>query len=388
MVNALVPWFCWLLATALAAQEPPVVACRACSNHGSLPCGKHGRLLADEQDPLLRACSVAAACKSCAGSLATDCKTCRNGAVEAELRRRRELAAQWLAARRAALGEIAAADELVHLETAHVRLRFSIRPTTVGKTKLDTHALAHLYARRITALRELFVATLEIPEADRPGPIDVYMFRDAQDHALVGPRVTGIGTSRSTGVKLMGVDSVYSMWQDLRLLPDDEALHRNLVHHATHLLLCNTKPPQVMNNRKCGWLDEGVAHWFEDRITGKCTNFCFEEVLLQPGAGWKNGRWRVPVRQLVDEGKGRPFAELSTLSTDQLTFEDHALSFALVDHLLAVHGGGKLRLLVERAKRDLPMRDALQEVYGTNPLALDATFRQWVKEHYPSVESR
>jgi hypothetical protein len=389
----------WLLVLAcqpgLVAQgeggAAPRVVCRNCESRGCHPCSKHGRpaeLAAEQSAAGILHCSVATACKSCAGALATDCKVCANPAVENDLEHRRQLAQQWLAARQKALPEVADRKELVHLRTAHCALAFSIRPTTVGKQKLDTHALAHLYAERIEALRTLFVQTFEYQPADFAGTLEIYMFRDAQDHSQVGPRVTGIGTSQSTGTKLMGVECVYSMWQDLRQLPDDEALHRNLIHNATHLLLSNAKPEQFLGNRKAGWIDEGVAHWFEDKLTGKCTNFCFEEVLLQPGAGFKGGRWRAPVRRLIDAGQGKPFAELSQLNTDQLTFEDHAIAFAYVDFLLTERGGAKFRDLIALAKRDLPMREALQSVYGWNPLTIEPVFRQWVKDHYSPLDPR
>ena len=387
-------WTClFALVPAAAAQqaEPqaPKVVCRMCESRGTFPCTKHGKQL-DLELPANGAlfCSVAAQCKVCGGSLATDCKTCDNVPAQTELERRRQLAQDWLQARRKALPEVEDRKELVHLSTAHVDLAFSIRPTTIGKTKVETHPLAHLYAQRIEELRTLFLTTFEIPEAELTGKLEIYMFRDAQDHAQVGPRVTGIGTSQSTGVKLMGVECVFSMWQDLRQMPNDEALHRNLVHNVTHLLLSNAKPEQFLGNRKAGWIDEGVAHWFEDKVTGKCTNFCFEEVLLQPGAGFKGGRWRAPVRRMVDAGEDRSFAELSIQNTDQLSFTDHALAFAYVDFLITSQGGAKFRELIKLAKRDQPMREALQAVYGLNPLTIVAPFRQWVKDNYSPLDPR
>jgi hypothetical protein len=379
----------WLLCGVAPAQEPAVVTCRVCNGHGSSACGKHGKLLERELPAHgTQACSVVVECKSCLGALAIDCKTCRNEAVEGELQRRQKLAQDWLQKRRKEIDQVAGDHVLWHLATAHCDLAFSIRPTTIGKEKVDTHPLMHLYGERIEALRALFLQVLEVPDGDLPGRLQIYMFRDQKDHGIIGPRVTGIGTSQSTGVKLMGVDCVYSMWQDLRSMPDDDGLHRNIVHNATHLLLSNMTPAQFLGNRKQGWIDEGVAHWFEDRVTGKCTNFCFEEVLMTPGTGWKNGHWRAPVRKLVDEGKARPFAELSGLNTDQLEFEDHALAFAWVDFLITAHTGPKFRDLIRLVKQDKPTREALQAVYGWNPLTIDAPFQQWVKATYSPLAPR
>src|SRR5262249_40085071 len=152
---------------------------------------------------------------------------------------------------------------------------------------------------------------------------------------------------------------VYCMWHDLRSLNDDEALYRNVIHNVTHLLLSNLKPEYAIFNKGHGWVDEGLAHWFEDKITGKCTNFCYEEVLLQPGASFKGGRWRAPVRHMVDEGRITSFAELATKNTDQLDFPQHAQSFALIDWLLTVHGGPKFKTFLCMLKAGKPTRDAL-----------------------------
>jgi hypothetical protein len=184
----------------------------------------------------------------------------------------------------------------------------------------------------------------------------------------------------------MGSNAVYSMWMDPHSITDDESLHRNVVHNVTHLLLANMTPVMWIGNRKHGWVDEGLAHWFEDKVTGKCTNFCFEEVLLQPGAGFKAGRWRTPVRKLVDAGKIKSFAELSQLNNDQLTFEDHAIAFAYVDFLLQTFGGPKFRDMLRMLKSDKPTRDAMQQCFGLNMLAVDGQFVEWVKAHYSPVE--
>jgi hypothetical protein len=277
---------------------------------------------------------------------------------------------------------------LLHHETPHVDLVFSIKPQTVGKEKLDTHALMHLYGTRIEALRSLYQQQLEVTDKDMPGRLRIYLFKDAHDHGVIGPRETGFGNAGAAGLKQMGPEFVYSMWQDPRSMPDDEALHRNVVHHVTHLLTSQVLPVLFLGNKGHGWIDEGLAHWFEDKVTGRCLNYCFEEVLVLAGTDWKGGRWRTPVRVLVDGGKALPFASLSSLNTDQLTFEGHAFAFAYVDFLMTVHGGAKFRDMVRIVKRGKPVRDALQTVYGWNPLTIEEPFLQWVKATYPPVALR
>ncbi|MBL9078912.1 MAG: hypothetical protein JNL08_15505 [Planctomycetes bacterium] len=376
-----------LLAVASAsAQEPPPAptpSCRSCADRGTLPCGKHGKDLGPEADAAVRLCSVAAECKACGGALAVDCRSCRNGPAEQALAARQQLVHDWLEQRRKAVDDTLGERSLLHLETTHCDLVFGLRALTVGKQKLDPHALMHLYGQRIESLREDFRTLFELTDADLPGRLRVYMFRDQKHHGVIGPRETGLGSASSIGLKQMGPEFVYSMWHDQRSLAADDALHRNIVHNVAHLLLSQMLPVQWIGNRSHGWIDEGLAHWFEDRTNGKCTNYCYEEILTMPGAGWKNGVWRPHVRKLLEDGGLPTFAQLSTRNTDQLTFPEHAAAFAWVDHLLTAHGGARFRDLVRALKAGQATRDALQAVYQLNPLTIEAPFQAWLREHYP-----
>lgn len=372
---------------AVGAQDPAtesVVVCRMCKNLGCKDCSKHGKALALEKVKGIKWCSVVAACKTCEGAVAIDCKKCKNGVVEAELVRRRELVRDWLKQRRARVATAKGVETFLYLETTHFDVTFSLRAATVAKKKLDSHALMHLYGVRLEQLRELFAETLELTDVDLPDRLRVYMFDALQDHGVIGPQETGMGNANSSGIKLMGPEFVYSMHQDRRTMADDEKVHRNIVHNVTHLLLSQTRPMKFLGNRQHGWIDEGVSHWFEDKITGKCTNFCFEEVLLQPGAGFKGGLWRVPVRRAVGSGKAISFAQLSSLNTDQLSFDQHAFAFAFVDFLITGHGGKQFRDFVRLLKDGQATRDALRAIYGWNPLTIDAVFATWVKANYPA----
>ena len=370
-----------LLAAVAPAQEP-APPCAACKSARAVPCGKHGRQLALEQAPLVRHCSIAIVCKVCGGALAADCTKCVDPAGEAALAERRELARAWLAERRATIDAVTAREPYLHLATPHFELAFLLKPAAVGGERLDQHARMHRYGERLEALHAAFVAALELTEADLPERMTVAMSEQQRDHALLGPRLTGIGQARSVGLKWMGPHYVYSMWNDQRSLPDDEAVHRNLVHNVAHLLLSQMQPALFLGNRGHGWIDEGVAHWFEDRLVGKCTNFCFEEVLLQSPASFRGGKWRQAVRQLVDGGKAVAFAALADRNTDQLTFVEHTLAFAYVDFLLTAHGGAKFRDFVRLVKRGQATREALLQVYGFHSLSIDEVFVPWVKAHY------
>lgn len=382
--------FLLLLASALSAQEPAVsVSCDRCISQGEFECSQHkGDLLTLER--AVEHCSVATLCKKCGGALTVDCKGCNNKPVEQAAEARRELARQWLEERRKSVAALCVEpDSILFLKTAHCDLTFSFEPMTIGKKKFDTHHLMHLYGERIEALRSRFVEVFELGPADFPNLADdvsprlgVHMLEDERDQRSVSPRVTGMG-SQGTGVKLMGSFLAYCVVHDPRTLRSDDDVHRAIVHNVTHLLLSSMVPTQWVGNQGNGWIDEGVAHWFEEQVDGRCANFCYEEVGIAPGSNWKNGKWKIGIRQLAEAGKLRKFTELYQMNSDQLDFEAHAHAFAWVDFLITTEGGRKFADLVRRAKVREPVRDVLQTVFGFGPLQFDERFDAFVRATYP-----
>jgi hypothetical protein len=369
--------------------EPSAPSCKDCGSSGVRACSEHKRDLADLESAV-RACSVAQSCRRCEGALQVDCKACLNPRAEEGLRRRAALAAQFVAERRDKVGAHAVEpDEVLFLATEHCDLSFSFAPMTIDRRKVDTHRLMHLYGARIEDLHRRFVEVFGLGAADFPVPADdvsprlgVHMFEDARDQRELAPRLTGIG-SQGTGVKMMGSFLAYSVWHDPKTLRDDADVHRAIRHNVTHLLLSSLVPTVWIGNRGHGWIDEGVAHFFEIDVDGRCANFCYEEVGVAPGANWKGGRWRVGLRQLVETGQLRRFTELYEKNSDQLDLEAHAHAYGWVDFLIQEHGGPRFADLVRRVKAGGVTRDAMQAIYGFGPLQFDERFADWVKAHYP-----
>lgn len=365
-------------------QDAPAVPCDHCAGRGEFDCKKHGKLL--EREQVVVCCTEAADCKVCAGALTIDCRICNNKAIQDAAEARKELAQKWIAEQRKLIDEVTRGKGILHLRTEHLDLTFSIRPQTVERRKIDTHELMHLYAERIEALRAKFMELFELTERDFSTRLRVMLFAEAEDHKIAGPRLAGGGGGVSQ--KLMGTEAVLSAYHNRNTLPGHEGLDRMVIHNVTHLLLSNMQPSYWIGNRKHGWVDEGVAHWFEDLLTGKCLNFCYEEVALTAGAGFKGGRWRVPIRRIVEAGELTPFATLAQKNTDQLGWQDHAQVFAYVDFLLAKYGGKAFADLVRALKRGTETRDALQQAFNLSILAFDDEFTTWVKATYPLQEKQ
>ncbi len=381
------------MAPAVLAQKKPAtsVLCHSCGNRGEIDCKKHKGSLAEYERSVLY-CSEATACKKCQGALTIDCKICTNKPVEQAALQRRELARTWLAERQATLSGYTRgkAKGLMHCKGEHVDLTFSAQSLKIGRRKLNNHQAMHVYLQRLEKLRADFVEVLELRDSDFPSGMPevdprlrVYVFKERDDQVKVAPRVTG-QSSRGPGVKLMGINLAYSVYHDRSAMKDDEAMYRNLVHNVSHLILSGISPVDWIGNKGAGWIDEGLAHYFEYRVPGKrCMNFCYQEVSLKPGATFKNGFWRVAVRKMVEEGKFHPFVEIYQKNSEELDFPMHAQSFAYVEFLIAKYGGAKFRDFVAAVKAKVPVRDAMKKTYKFGPLQFDERFVEWVRATYP-----
>ncbi len=387
-------------------EIPPGPPCRTCSRRGVKECSGHGRgLLELEQSPTTVQCSFAAECRKCGGALVVDCNRCEHELAEQAAAARRELAQEWLAARKARFDKMVdEPSEVGYLRTPHAELVFSLGPLTVGRSKMGTHELMHLYGQRIEDLRQRFVEVFELredefppepetpPEANDENTADprlrIHMFAELKDQNAVAPQVTGIGT-RGPSVKLMGTTLVWSMGHDKKLMRGDEDVWRSMVHNLSHLLMSGAEPVAWIGNRAHGWVDEGVAHWFEYHLVDeRCANFCFEEVGVAPGSNWKNGEWKLGIRQIAEQGALMSFVDLMDKNSDQLDMIAHAHAFAWVDFLIATQGGRKFADFLQRLKKQEATRDAMQATFGFGPLQFDERFSTWVKETYPLQKGR
>jgi hypothetical protein len=386
LISVLLTW-CAPMLDAQEADKEPLIQCPSCDHTGHKDCKAHGRTeLELMREGVL--CSECAQCSRCGGTSYIDCLICSNKASEQRDKEHAERIAKWLKERRETIDKHFKRD-LLQGSSDHVDLVFDLKPMKVeggGNLKWDSHRLLHLYLQRIETVRAAFLKVLEASEREMSARTQVFMWADMNDQREAAPRFAGMG-SGGTGVKLMGTHQVYTMIFDKRRLRDDLDLHRNVIHNVAHLFLANLSPEQWTGNLKGGWIDAGLAHYFEYTLDQKCTNFCYEEVATG-GEGFKGGNWRPAVRKMVSSNSKYPsFAEISQKNTDQLTGEEHALAFSYVDFLITQYGGKKFKQLARGLKAWAEVRDLLNEVYGLNPLSIEEPWKQWVVETYPLRET-
>lgn len=325
-------------------------------------------------------CSVAAECPLCGGTLRVDCPVCENKLAQAWLEKERARQAGWLAERRKKIDSLVR-RQVMHAASPRFQLVFEVPRLKVGLRTLDQHELMHLYLDRLEAFYARFKEVLACSDGDFNPPIQICVWNSASDSARVSPVLTGLGGSGGTGNKLLGVNPAFTMVRG-QGTQDDDDLHRCLVHNTAHLLLANLAPYVWVGKRKAGWLDAGVAHYFEFLLDGKCTNFCYTEQNTM--VGFRGGKWRAYLRGRVQLGAELPaFLAFYNKLIDELTPLEHALSFSYVEFLLAVHGGAKLKAFTLGIMAKKEQRELFKEIYGLSIMEVEERWREHVLATYP-----
>lgn len=371
-----------LLALAPAAAQvdddepPPTPRCTSCKHTGMLGCRdcKHKE---PELERGVVYCSWKGDCETCLGAGSVDCGKCEN-----------EPAEEWLAERARSQAELrtkheAAFDEefgrpLLKCETDHFILIWDIEKQKIGKKLLSDHQAMHVYADRLEALFADFLAVFQAGEAEFPQKLRVMIWWLKDDQLRASGRFLDIQNEQ--GVKLLGTGAAYTVWGKAKELRDDEDLHRNIVHNVSHCLLSAQTPQLWIGNRKGGWADAGVAHLFEFRLDGLCSNYCYQEQNTMQD--FKAGDWRKQVRKMVAKGDAPPVSQVFAQNTDTLTVEMHAVAFSYVDYLVQLDGAKASRLLRMMRGRTAT-RDAFRAVYAQTPLEFERAWVEWVLATYP-----
>ncbi len=362
------------------------VACNACRGVGSNPCKKHKKAIEWEKN--VDYCSVASACATCGGTYRIDCKICDNPGVQDAAVVRKELVQKWFVDRREQVEKYTKSKKVLHVKSKHFNLTFTIAPMRIGKNPRPRpqHELMHIWVDRLEQHFAEFCKIFELTDQDFSVRVELYMFEKRSDHLVITPRKLGSDAGSASGKKYMGDKMIFSMWRLPREMRNDDDMKRYMGHHVTHLFVNHMAPNTWIFNKGHGWIDAGIAHYFEYKASALVTNYCYEEVAIDPGAGWKNGKWKSGVRLLVDARKQMFFRKFFLLNTDQLSLEAHALSFAYVDFLISAYGGAKMRDLIRLIKNKISTRDALRKVYSLTPLSIEEPFKKWVKKTYPRRE--
>lgn len=349
--------------------------CMKCKTTGKLICSEHAKgdaLLEVEVDY----CSFVYTDELCGGTGWVSCPDCERPDVDKVLADKR-LKMPVLRDEMKKMDETMKFD----LHTAvseHFVLTFELDSLKIGKKRLKQHALIHLYLERLEKLYLDYTTTLMVADSEFTERFRIFVWGNDRDQADGSLRFCKV--SAGQGVKLMGLTPTYSVCGIKKYHAGDEELHRNLVHNTTHLLLSAQKPVDWIGNKKGGWADAGLAHWFEDRYFNVCDNYCYQE--QDTNQDFKGGKWKPAVKKMVNMKETPGVGTVFSRNTDTLTLEEHAVAFSYIDFLIQ-KDPKMLNLLLKRMRSKTPTRDALSEAFGLSVLDFETEWQKWVKDTYP-----
>lgn len=260
-----------------------VVECRLCA---SKPC-------ASERGFLF--CSFAADCGDCGGARTRECEAC-DAKPEVDPGARRAEIAAWREARKSV--DQAIGRPVGHGESAHFVLVSDLKKAE-GEHASSPHGAVHAYLDRLEALHAEFVAVLGCNEADFSSKTTVMIWSREADQRAASAKYTLQRSDDES--KLMGAAPVVSLLYDYARFKGDRGLHQSVVHQTAHCLLSNVYKPLALGNAKQGWIDEGLAHYFEGKQFGDVRRACY----LDPKRmdKMKPHQWLASVRAAVASGE-------------------------------------------------------------------------------------
>jgi hypothetical protein len=358
----------------LVTGSPEDDTCKRCDSTGLLECKTCAKDPCSESETLLF-CSVRLTCKTCAGIGRVDCKKCEIEPAE-DLATQRDAGLEWLAGMRAI--DTFMQEDLRHAESEHFKLTYDIRRSLGVKGGETPHGGMHIYLERLEALFALFVADVSAdPEKDFFGKTHVMLWDKGPNQEKASLQYTH--QPSDTQSKLMGAEPVVSIYYDKSHLHEEFELHQAVVHQVTHCLLSNVYDGIWPGNINGGWIDAGLAHYYEVSLFGSVRHYCYVEGDTM--RIFKFGVWEPSVRKAVDKDDAIPFLGVTSRHTTELTPEEHMYSWSYVDFLLKQHPG-KFGPLAKSLKQKQSTKDALQSSLELSPFAFEAAWKEFVKAEY------
>lgn len=308
----------------------------------------------------------------------------------------------------------------IRAELEEMKERTQISKINPKTRKLDPWLRLHLFAQRLENHYAEVSARLGVTDEDFPKDDDdrkartgkymgegpylgqknkylFLLFEKTEHYNDYLASFTGRRTIGGQQWNFMKVDSLlYSCSADNpsegSRLRDDLAMHGHVIHANTHSLLNGYLH---YNYNMPVWIREGLAHWFERRVTEKYNSYTRGEGA--PPLDNPQWRYELEARQLAASDKFVPMAEaMNWRDFGQMDFDAHVSLWSRWDYLMTL-GDDKFAGFIRGAKGQIdPLsgalngdvlagtRDALREHYKMTPLVLDERWKEWALETYPA----
>ena len=253
---------------------------------------------------------------------------------------------------------------------------------------LDEHERAHLYHIRLERLYAHFAALTDnkVPMLGMEAPYEVYLLGDyAEYHKLAddflgrGQKMPGIQhhskekpnfncflTSEQQVAQTKGKgDELFSNWT---------------MHNVAHNLVDGHGN---YYRETWGWLEEGLAHYYERRENERYNTFCWTEG--KPPAEFLKPDWESTIYNMVRRGKDPPLSNwCEKLQPGELTGAENGVSWSIVKWLVETEPIRFTKMLQKLDDyENKPNSEAcIQFAFGCSPTVLHQRWREYVLEKY------
>lgn len=186
-------------------------------------------------------------------------------------------------------------------------------------------------------------------------------------------------------------------WWDKSEYPREADMWRHQIHNLIHQLTAvyyDVKwfPPNTFGlmppwlGDRYGWLDEGLAHWFEIDYDGLATTYCFREQNVT--SRWGGNDWRRNIHKAVAAGEFPRLADVAVKPSQALTAREHQFAWSWVDFLMARAETARMGRAMRRAKEKATTFEILRDVWGLSSLEFEPAWSAWVLETYAPTARR
>jgi hypothetical protein len=278
----------------------------------------------------------------------------------------------------ASLPEEPDARKQVHAELQQLRKKWSKMPERASK--LEPWLRLHLYAQRAETLYADFRALVHHEDAEgshlgQPDKFPILLFQRRSDLARYLDRFCGIeSTHAQRHFHQKSRQHAFALSAEA-----DDPRDEPQVHAQFRFLLLQTLQ-QALGSLPY-WLSIGLAHHYERQVPTNLVNAPIKDgESVDPMTMHK---WREKLRARVEhDALCIPFDTLSA-STD-LGYFGHLQAWSRVDYLLSLDRAKFGRLVSGLAGTFSSERqfELLEQLYGMDPAAFDARWREWVGKTY------
>ena len=356
----------------------PGEGCRKCDDEGVVACKRCAKDACESERGFVF-CSVVASCEDCGGAGVGECAKCETEPTR-DLEAERAAASEWL-------GGVRAVDafmerELNHARSEHFTITWDIKRIDLGRAG-KPHPAMHVYLDRLEELMAAFQGHLGATSEDFSAPTHVMLWSSAKEQEKASLEYTL--QRSSTESKLMGKEPVVSIHYDKGHLHEEFELHQAMVHQTAHCLLSNVFDGIWPGNIKGGWIDEGLAHWYETDLFGGVRHYCYvESDTIQY---FKFGRWESSVRIAVDRDETPGFLSVAGRNTVEMTPEQRMFAWSYCDYVIR-GTPGKLGAVSRAVKQRKPVKDVLAGALDVTPFEFERQWKDWVKATYSPKKKR